>query len=421
MKFVFSSRRLFVAVSLLIILVGLVFVGVRLWRGVKPAVVFSPVSVEDVFKREADAPKSSQGGAVLDASVNNTDFPFVLPDGFSFSLFATGLDSPRDLVFDSEGNLLVSEFDAGRVVVFSPEGKRSKLIEGLEKPHGLLLRCEDGCQLFVVEERRLWVYDYQPNSLHVSRGRVIADLPRGGRHTIRSLETVSDDGRERLLVSVGSTCDTCVENNERAGSVLIMDFDGKNVEIFSRGLRNAVFLARHPNTGDVWVTEMGRDKLGDDLPPDEINILRRFGHYGWPWCYGDRVHDVVFDLSGQKTDFCSITIGSHIALPAHVAPLGLVFVPSGVWGQEYDDDLLVAYHGSWNRSDPVGYKIVRFRLDESGFSEGGFFLEEDFLSGWLNEDGTSFGRPVDVVFSSDGGLFISDDKVGVIYRLDRAL
>ena len=174
-----------------------------------------------------------------------------------------------------------------------------------------------------------------------------------------------------------------------------------------------MFLAER-KPGETWVTEMGRDHLGDDLPPDEVNILEEGGDYGWPFCYGENIHDTVFDKNVYIRDPCEDKIPSHIDLQAHSAPLGLTFVPEGVgWPEAYEGDLLVAYHGSWNRTIPTGYKIMRFILDD----EGNVVRRENFLSGWLTEDGV-LGRPVDLVFNTNGALFISDDRAGVIYRVD---
>jgi glucose/arabinose dehydrogenase len=164
----------------------------------------------------------------------------------------------------------------------------------------------------------------------------------------------------------------------------------------------------------MWATEMGRDFLGDELPPDEINIVREDKNYGWPLCYGKRVLDLDFvDESQAKGVTCANTEPSHIDLPAHVAPLGLAFIPANSnWPEEYWGDLLVAYHGSWNRSTPIGYKVARLKLDESGAYKGA----EDFITGWLTSEG-ALGRPVDLKFDAKGNLYISDDKAGVVYRV----
>jgi hypothetical protein len=178
-------------------------------------------------------------------------------------------------------------------------------------------------------------------------------------------------------------------------------------------LRNAVFLATNPVDGKTWVTEMGRDELGDHLPPDEINILEQGGDYGWPLCYGNRIHDTQFDKNIYVSSPCADTYPSSYDLPAHVSPLGITFIPEHtLWDDEYWLDVLVAYHGSWNRTVPVGYSIYRLILNDRSEIIG----EAPFIDGWLTEDNKALGRPVDLVFHN-GALYISDDHVGVIYRV----
>jgi glucose/arabinose dehydrogenase len=160
---------------------------------------------------------------------------------------------------------------------------------------------------------------------------------------------------------------------------------------------------------------MGRDFLGDNLPPDEINILEKGKNYGWPNCYGKNIHDTVFDKNTYIRNPCMepFETPSLIDLPAHSAPLGLAFVPSGKgWPKEYEGNLLVAYHGSWNRTVPTGYAIRRFVLD----SKNNVVKDEDFVSGWLTEKGV-LGRPADLKFASDGTLYVSDDRAGLVYRI----
>ena len=171
----------------------------------------------------------------------------------------------------------------------------------------------------------------------------------------------------------------------------------------------------------MWATEMGRDLLGDNLPPDEINIVDPSTSsgppdYGWPHCYGKNEHDNDYDKAAFNHCAEPAYKPSHIDLPAHSAPLGLAFIPNwpqSGWPKDYAADLLVAYHGSWNRSEPTGYKIVRIKLGDDGKLEG----IEDFITGWLSDDGKALGRPVDITIRNDGTAYISDDKAGVIYKL----
>src|SRR5690606_15519878 len=184
---------------------------------------------------------------------------------------------------------------------------------------------------------------------------------------------------------------------------------------YATGLRNSVFMTVHLVSGQVWATDMGRDWLGDDLPPDEVNIIKEGKNYGWPVCYGKNIHDTNFDKNTYIQNACMepFETPSHIDLRAHTAPLCLAFFPDN-WPEEYRHDLLVAYHGSWNRTEPTGYKIVRYDLDEQGNVLG---QEKDFLQGWINEKNEVTGRPADIFFTKKKTIFISDDKAGTIYLI----
>ncbi len=343
--------------------------------------------------------------------------PLKLPPGFTLSIFAKNLGNPRVLCLDPNGNLLVSLTRQGKVVALPDrQGKGAAseavtVLEGLKRPHGLAFGPGTEPKLYVAETPEVATYDYDPEKLTATNKQKIIDLPPGGQHFTRTLLFLSPPPRPRLLISVGSDCDVCEETDRRYASILVADPDGGNLKTFASGLRNSVFLAAHPLTGHIWATEMGRDFLGDDLPPDEINLILEGQDYGWPYCYGKRVHDDRFDPEGRKRDFCKTTVPSYIDLPAHSAPLGLAFFPEE-WPKDYRYNLLVAYHGSWNRTVPTGYKVVRFKLDQAGNVLGA----EDFITGWLTPQG-ALGRPVDILITDDGVIFISDDKAGVVYRL----
>jgi glucose/arabinose dehydrogenase len=368
------------------------------FRGIGPAVRKPPQDIADLIRRDPNGP------------------PLRLAPGFSLSVFARDLGKPRVLVLDRNGTLLVSIPSSGTILAL-PDRDRDgaadgpvTVAQGLNRPHGLAFRCAPDCKLYVAQEDRVDVFAYNGETMKATREKKLIDLPAGGFHVTRTLLFPPSPGQGRLLVSVGSSCNVCVEEDRRRAAILSIPAEGGEASVFAGGLRNAVFLAANPRTGGVWATEMGRDMLGDDLPPDEINIIRQDGNYGWPYCYGRNVHDGDFDPGNAHS--CSGTIPSHIDIPAHSAPLGLAFFPETGWPPEFAQDLLVAYHGSWNRSEPTGYKIVRFRLDESGTCLG----REDFVTGWLR-GGTALGRPVDILIGPDRTIFVSDDKAGVIYRI----
>ncbi len=348
---------------------------------------------------------------------NNTELPLTIPLGFSFSIFANNLANPRVMTFDPKGNLIVSIPSQGRVVILPNLNGDDivdevlTLVENLNQPHGLAFRCRQGektgCSLYIAETDAVDIYDYDEKNLRVNNKRKIIDLPGGGNHFSRTL--LYDPNVDKLFIAIGSSCNACIEKDWRRTKILVADPDGKNLKVYVSGLRNAVFMTLHPLTKQIWVTEMGRDFLGNDLPPDEINIIKEGGNYGWPFCYGKSILDKDFDLSKS----CDGFEPSYIDIPAHSAPLGLAFFPEKSWPEEYRYNLLVAYHGSWNRSVPTGYKVVRYKLDR----QGNYLGEEDFVSGWLQNDGTALGRPVDILITDEGTIFISDDKAGLIYLM----
>lgn len=391
---------------------GLIWAGTfyyRFLRGAAPAFMGPTGDIAQALKDK---------GSPIAANVQKPGNPLNLPPRFSLSVFADNLGSPRVLALDPEGTLLASIPAQGRIVALPDKDRDGaadaviNVISGLSRPHGFAFHPQDPKKLYIAEVQQVCVYDYDPQNLKIANRQKILDLPPGGRHWTRTLLFLPGPPL-RLLISVGSSCDTCVEKDWRYAAILAADDDGGNLRTFASGLRNAVFMTRHPVTGQVWVTEMGRDYLGDDLPPDEINIVREGKDYGWPWCYGRQVHDRDFDPRGTRKDFCQQTVPSYLDIPAHSAPLGLAFVPATpAWPQEYHHNLLVAYHGSWNRSSPTGYKVVRFRLD----AQGRYLGVEDFITGWL-KDRAALGRPVDILIKPDGTMFISDDKAGVVYQV----
>lgn len=365
------------------------------------------------------------------ASSPSADFPLSVPPGFSIGVFAKGLGSPRVLAFDSVGRLLVSVPKDGKIISLfdsnhdgSADEKRV-VAEGLDSPHGIVF--QNPWRLFVAETDKIVSFDYAPKTGLAFGKEKVTSLPGGGNHFTRTIVFLPPEKGEsfsrKLLVSVGSSCNVCREEDSRRAAILLVDVEKKTVSPYAAGLRNAVFMRVHGGTGKIWATEMGRDMLGDDLPPDEINIIEEGKNYGWPICYGKNVHDTEFDRNIYARAPCRepFETGSFADLPAHSAPLGLTFVPDGSWPAEYRNQLLAAYHGSWNRSVPTGYRIVRVKVSPTGEYEGKTATSSpmivDFISGWLTADNRALGRPVDLLFGSDGALYISDDKAGLIYRI----
>jgi glucose/arabinose dehydrogenase len=338
------------------------------------------------------------------------------PAGFHISVFAEDVDSARMMVFTPGGVLLVSESGEGKVVAL-PDPKHTgraartvTVLEGLNEPHGLAFY--EG-KLYVAENDKLRRYDWDERHLRATNPQKLTDLPKGGGHSTRSL--LFHDGK--MYVAAGSSCNACIEKEPQRATVMEFNPDGSGQKIFVKGLRNAVGLVVNPKTDTVWVTVNGRDWLGDDLPPETVYDLGKDGgDGGWPYCYGDRVPDSNFTQPGDNR--CQSVLEPKVQMQAHSAPLGIAIYEGSEFPPEYQNNIFVAFHGSWNRSIPTGYKIVRVKLDDKGQPVGG---AQDFITGWLapgeTKKGRWMGRPVGIVFGADGGMYLSDDAGGVIYRV----
>ncbi len=342
---------------------------------------------------------------------NATDFPLKVPDNFRIEVFAKNLPGARVMAFDNFGNMWVTRTSAGVITNLQIEnGKvtaQNDVFRNLDRPHGLVFDPQNAGIMYYAEESKVTkVATYSED-----KGQKIADLPPSGGHFTRTLGFGPDD---RLYVSIGSSCNVCDESDPRRASIYSMNKDGSDFKQFAKGLRNTVFFAWSYVDGSMWGTDMGRDNLGDNVPPDEINVLKEGGNYGWPICYGNNVHDTNFDKKTYIRNPCMepFETPAKVELQAHSAPLGLAFVPEEGWPENMWYDLVVAYHGSWNRSEPTGYKLVQVKIDPKGNVEG----VQDFITGW--QRGTNpYGRPVDVLIQPGGTMYVSDDEAGVIYKI----
>ncbi len=342
-----------------------------------------------------------------------------LPEGFHIAVFASDIDGARMMTFTPSGVLLVSESGEGKVVAL-PDSKHTgkaervvTVLSGLNEPHGIAIF--EG-KLYVAENDKVRRYDWDESNLRATNPKVLTDLPTGGGHSTRSL--LFHGGK--MYISSGSSCNVCIEKDPRRATVMEFNPDGTGQRIFAKGLRNSVGLAVNPKTDTVWVTVNGRDWLGDDLPPETIYDLGKGDvDAGWPYCYGDRIPDPEFTKPGDNR--CQSVIEPKVQMQAHSAPLGLAFNVRTMFPPEYQNNIFVAFHGSWNRSVPTGYKVVRVKLDDKGQPVGG---AQDFITGWLAsgeaKKGRWMGRPVGIAFGSDGSMYLSDDAGGVIYRITYA-
>jgi glucose/arabinose dehydrogenase len=342
------------------------------------------------------------------------DGRLVVPAGLKVTYFARNLDGVRFMAVAPDGALYATQPGRGRVVRL-PDANRDGIadsvvvvVTGLNQPHGLAFHKG---MLYVAATDGVARVTLGADGTSSGSPVYVNRYSGGGGHWSRTIVFGADSA---MYVSVGSSCNLCIEQSPDRAAVLRFNEDGSGKRVFASGLRNAVGLAVEPQTGALWAAQNERDNLPpnhEDLPPEEINILTDGGDYGWPYCYGDRVPNPEYDDAGR----CAKTIPPAAKLQAHSAPLGMTFLTRATaLPEEYRSDLLVAYHGSWNRDTPTGAKVVRIHV-----SDGKPGAVEDLVTGWQGADGSRWGRPVDVVVASDGSVMISDDTGAAIYRLSR--
>jgi glucose/arabinose dehydrogenase len=338
-------------------------------------------------------------------------------------VFAQGLENPRIIKVHPNGNVYVTEREAGRVALLrdtNGDGRAdvvqrvaTGLGQGMSGVHGLAIRDN---QLWMVTEKELYRAPIRANGTLGERTRLMDDIPDGGQHPNRTME-FGPDGR--LYLSIGSSTNAVPEPNEEHATLVRVSNDGKTRTIFARGLRNTIGFGWHPVNGRLYGWDHNSDSRGDDWPPEEINWIREGRHYGWPFCAGDRQVDPHVaqnpDNDPPRAEFCrNRTEGTALNTQAHAAGMQYVFYTGSQFPTEYRNDAFVTMRGSWNRNPAIGYEIARVRHDAAGNP----IRVEPFVSGWLLEDGRAqFGRLTGLAMARDGSLLVANDSHGVIYRI----
>jgi glucose/arabinose dehydrogenase len=341
-----------------------------------------------------------------------------LPPGFAIEVYATGVRNARQMTRGDKGTLFVGSMQAGLVHAVVDKDNNHKaddvivIAKGLRYPSGLAFR--DG-SLYVAEINRVIRFDnIEANLQSPPEPVVVNDTFPTDRHHGWKFIAFGPDGM--LYVPVGAPCNVCEPTSPIYASITRMKPDGSGRETFASGIRNTVGFDWHPVTKELWFTDNGRDALGDDTPADELNRAPKAGlNFGFPYCHAGDLADPEF---GKKP--CSDFEPPARKLDPHVAAIGMRFYTGDMFPAEYRNQIFIAEHGSWNRSKPLGYRVMLVRLE--GDKVVGY---TPFAEGWLNPEGAqsrsgvgdNFGRPADVFVMPDGALLVSDDGGGVIYRI----
>jgi glucose/arabinose dehydrogenase len=331
-----------------------------------------------------------------------------LPQGFKISVYASGVHQARQMAMGDKGTLFVGSFAVGNVYAITDQGGQKTvktILKDLKMPTGIAYR--DGA-LYVAAIDRILRYDNAESSLDkMPDAKVVYDdMPP---YTPHGWKYLAFDKQGKLYVPFGPPCNECMPPTS-VSQIRRVDPSNGTAEIIALGVRNSVGGDVDPRTGDYWFSENARDWLGDDVPSDKLNHVTRLAeHFGYPYCHEGDIPDPQFAL-GHK---CSEFAPPALKLGAHVAPLGMKFYTGNEFPADYQNNIFLAEHGSWNRHKRQGARIMRIVADKDGHD----VKQEVFAEGWLQPDNNYWGRPTDVLVAPDGSLLVADDEAGAIYRI----
>lgn len=349
--------------------------------------------------------------AISEASANLPLNTIKLPEGFSISVYAE-VDNARSMAMSPSGTLFVGNRSEDKVYAVkdidgdNKADKRWVIASDLNMPNGVAFKDGD---LYVAEVSRILKFKDIENHLdNPGAPEVVYDQYPTETHHGWKYIAFGPDGK--LYVPVGAPCNICESEDPVYASITRINPDGSGMEVYASGVRNTVGFTWHPETKELWFTDNGRDMMGDDIPPCELNTAPTQGmHFGYPYCHGGTIKDPEFGSKRACGDF----IKPVQNLNAHVAPLGVKFYTGSMFPDSYKNQIFIAEHGSWNRTKKSGHLVSLVKL-EGGKAVG----YETFAEGWLNhETQEAWGRPVDILLLQDGSMLVSDDKGGMIFRI----
>jgi glucose/arabinose dehydrogenase len=335
-----------------------------------------------------------------------------LPQGFKLEAWATGLEAPRMMAVGPQGQVYVSSRKKGEVWLMGDKNNDGKAdppqtVFSREHAHGLAVHNN---QLYIITVTEVFRAPIKADGTLGEAEKIIENLPDGGQHPNRTIFFGPDN---MLYVSVGSTCNACDEPNKENATLLQFTPEGGGRKIYAKGLRNTIGMDWHPQTGQLWGLDHGIDWLGDNEQQEELNLISEDSHYGWPYIYADGKQNPA-DIPEEGFEaFKKKVTNPAMLFTAHSAPMNFVFYQGNQFPAAYRNSAIASMHGSWNRKEPSGYKLVRIE-----FKDGRPVKQEDFLTGFVVENGTAqFGRPCGLLQLPDGSLLMSDDGAGNIYRI----
>lgn len=386
-------------------------------------VLLASCSKDEVFDPQIpetnEQPTSSQvqGNVFEPALVQATDARITqlkAPSSFTVTKFADSLGKPRMLTVGEAGAVYVTDRMAGTVTLLrdtNNDGRadQKQTVASIKDVHGLTIHAG---KMYLVAIKDVYVSTINSDGTLTEPQRIINDLPDGGQHPNRTI-AFGPDGY--MYITVGSTCNACADSNPENATILRANADGTGRIIYANGLRNTIGFGWHPQTQELWGLDHGIDWLGDDQQEEELNLIKQGAFYGWPYIYGDGRYNPHPRPMGDTTyaDILAKTTLPSLLYEPHAAPMGMIFYTGSQFPAEYQNDAFATMRGSWNRTKPSGYKVVRIH-----FENGKPVSAQDFVTGFLvNNNQAQFGRPVGITMHTDGSLLFTDDNNGVIYRV----